>query len=148
MSIERNKAVVHRFFEEVLDGGNMDLMLELFASDAVVHRPEVPAPIVGNAAYAALLSPGLARRSHFVTTIEYMIGEDDLVAVRLRHDVTYIADIPSRVGMLKATGKSIHWYAHAFFRVRDGKIVEEWVQRDEAGILQQLGGLQAAAPAS
>ena len=67
-----------------------------------------------------------------------------MVAVRLRHDVTYIADVPSRVGMLPAAGKSVMWYAHPMFRIQDGKIVEEWVQRDEAGILEQLGGLRRA----
>ena len=144
MTLEANKAVVRRFVEEVLDGGNTDLMLEIFAPDCVIHFAHLAEPYVGNETYAAALAPGMSRRSHFVTTIEHMIAEGDMVALRLRHDVTYTADIPSRVGMLPAAGKSIHWYAHPMFRVRDGKIVEEWVQRDEAGILEQLGGLRRA----
>jgi predicted ester cyclase len=141
VSTEENKAVVRRFFNEVLDGGNVDLILELYTPDCVIHFAHLSEPYVGNAAYAAALAPGVERRSHLVTTVEHLIAEDDLVAVRIRHDVTYTADVPSRVGMLSAAGKSVSWAAHAFFRLEGGRIAEEWVERDEAGMLQQLGGL-------
>ena len=36
---KRNKAVVARYFHEVPDQGNFDLMPELIAPDVVVHRP-------------------------------------------------------------------------------------------------------------
>jgi len=141
MSTVTNKAVVRRFVEEVLDGGNTDVMLEIFAPNCVIHFAHLAEPYVGNAVYAAALAPGVSRRSSMVTTIEQMIAEGDMVALRLRHDVTYTADVPSRVGMLPAAGKSVSWYAHPMFRLEDGRISEEWVQRDEAGILQQLGAL-------
>ena len=70
-----------------------------------------------------------------------MIAEGDLVAVRLRHKVTYRADWQSRAGKIASSGKSITWTANVFFRMRDEMIVEEWVERDEAGMLQQLGAL-------
>ena len=34
-----NKAVVERYFHEVLDGKRIDLMPELLARDVVLHRP-------------------------------------------------------------------------------------------------------------
>jgi predicted ester cyclase len=148
MSLEENKAVVRRFVDEVLDGGNTDLMLEIFAPDCVIHFAHLKEPYVGNTTYAAALAPGVSRRSSFVTTIEQMIAEGDMVALRLRHDVTYTADVPSRVGMLPAAGKTVSWYAHPMFRLKDGKIAEEWVQRDEAGILEQLGALTSRRPDS
>jgi len=40
-----------------------------------------------------------------------------------------------------AAGKTVTWVVHPHFRLKDGRIVTEWIQRDEAGILQQLGGL-------
>jgi predicted SnoaL-like aldol condensation-catalyzing enzyme len=107
VTTEANKAVVRRFIEEVLDAGNTDLMLELFTPDCVIHFAHVPKPHIGNAAYAAALAPNSSRQSRFVTTIEHMIAEGDFVAVQLRHEVTYTADVPSRVGMLSAAGKSL-----------------------------------------
>ena len=148
MSAEQNKAVVRRFIEDVLDNGQTDLILELFAPDCLIHFAHLPEPHRGNAAYAAALARVTAGRSKMVTTIEHMIAEDDFVAVQLRHVVSYTADLPSRVGILPAAGKTITWVAHPHFRLKNGRIAEEWIQRDEAGILQQLGGLAGAGRAS
>jgi hypothetical protein len=35
--------------------------------------------------------------------------------------------------------KTVTWLAIAIFRIRDGKIAEEWVNRDELGMLIELG---------
>jgi steroid delta-isomerase-like uncharacterized protein len=141
MAIEANKAVVRRFFDEVLDQGKTDLMLELFAPDCVIHFNHLPKPHVGNAAYAAALAPGVRQRSRFETTIQHLIAEGDLVAARIHHTVTYTGDVTTRIGKVPAAGKTITWTANVFFRFEDGRIAEEWIERDEAGMLQQLGVL-------
>jgi predicted ester cyclase len=38
-----------------------------------------------------------------------------------------------------AEGKVVTWSSLTIFRIRDGKIAEEWVCRDELGMLMQLG---------
>jgi len=141
MTTAANKAVVRRYFEDVLDGGQVSLVAELFAPDCVVHRPELPEPLVGREQVTAYVSARPRAYSHSVTSFEHVIAEGDLVAVRLRHEVTYRADWQSRAGKIAAVGKSITWTANVFFRIRDEMIVEEWVERDEAGMLQQLGAL-------
>lgn len=141
MSLEENKALVRRYFDEVLDGGNIDVVYELFAPDCRVQFPADAEPRVGSDAVAANLRAGRGRMASMVSQIEHMIAEGDLVAVRLRHDVRYTADVPLReFGTLPAAGKSVTWFAHPIFRVQGGKIVQEWVQRDEVGMLQQMGG--------
>ena len=141
MTTAANKAVVRRYFEDVLDGGQVSLVAELFAPDCVVHRPELPEPLVGREQVTAYVSARPRAYSHSVTSFEHVIAEGDLVAARLRHEVTYRADWQSRAGKIAASGKSITWTANVFFRIRDEMIVEEWVERDEAGMLQQLGAL-------
>ena len=141
MTTAANKAVVRRYFENVLDGGQASLVEELFAPDCVVHRPELPEPLVGREQVTAYVSARPRTYSRSVTSFEHVIAEGDLVAVRLRHEVTYRADWQSRAGKIAASGKSITWTANVFFRIRDEMIVEEWVERDEAGMLQQLGAL-------
>lgn len=142
MSLEANKALVRRYFDEVLDGKRTEVVYELFATDCRVHFPHETEPRVGSEVVFRSLAAARDNVGTMVSHLEHIIAEGDLVAVRLRHDVTYQADVPSRVGKLSAAGKSVSWVAQAFFRIRDGKIVEEWVQRDEAGILEQLGGLR------
>ena len=144
MSLEANKALVRRYFDEVLDGRRTEVVYELFAPDCRVHFPHEAEPRVGCDVVFRSLTASRDRQTSMVSHLEHLIAEGDLVAVRLRHDVVFNADFPSRVGTLAAAGKTVSWVAHAFFRIQNGKIVEEWVQRDEAGILQQLGGLPSA----
>jgi hypothetical protein len=37
---EGNKVIVHRYFEEILDGGNLDLVDEIFDPEYVLHDPK------------------------------------------------------------------------------------------------------------
>ena len=53
-----------------------------------------------------------------------------------------LAFLPNRLGMFDVSGKTIHWEAMAIFRFEDGKIAEEWVSRDELGMLMQVGKLE------
>jgi hypothetical protein len=38
-----------------------------------------------------------------------------------------------------AAEQALDWTAIAQFRLKDGKIAEEWVMRDELGMLVQIG---------
>src|SRR5215207_8190644 len=98
-SATRSKVLVRRYFDEVLDGRQTDLVYELFAPDCRVHFPHETEPRVGIDHVARSLAQARDRQSGMVSHIELLIAEDDLVAVRLRHDTDYTSDIPSRVGM-------------------------------------------------
>jgi hypothetical protein len=45
MSIVSNKAMVRRYFEEVVDKRKLDILDELVTADCVIHRPEASEPI-------------------------------------------------------------------------------------------------------
>ena len=46
----------------------------------------------------------------------------------------------SRAGeVLIPAERDLNWHAIVQFRLRDGKIAEEWVMRDELGMLAQMG---------
>ncbi len=137
--LEAQKAVVRRYFSEVLDGGNAALALELFAQDCLVHRPELSGPLRGAAAVRAFLEPMGERYRSFRTTVHQLIAEGDSVAARLRHDVVLRDDFRSRLGPVPSAGKALSWEAVAVFHFAGGKIAEEWVSRDELGMLRALG---------
>lgn len=40
---------------------------------------------------------------------------------------------------IEPTGREVEYVATAFFRMRDGTIVERWVLPDVFGLLRQLG---------
>ena len=62
--------------------------------------------------------------------------------MRVRHAAVYRGAWRTRVGEFELAGKPTAWEAMALFRLRDGKITEERVFRDELGMLLDVGALQ------
>jgi predicted ester cyclase len=141
MSIAYNKAIVRRYFEEVIDKGNIDVLDEIVTADCVIHRPEAPEPIIGIEAFKEALGGILQTYSDFKTTIHDLIAEEDRVACRLNHWAVNRGEWSSRIGRHMVAGKKVNWPAIAIFRFREGRFAEEWVSRDELGMLIELGVL-------
>jgi predicted ester cyclase len=139
MSTESNKAIVRRYFEEALDKRNLNVLDEIVASDCLIHRPEAHEPIRGLTAFKQGLGRIRDVYSEFSTIIHDLIAEDDRVACRLNHRAVNRGEWTSRLGCHDVAGKPVSWQAIAIFRFRDGKIAEEWVSRDELGMLIELG---------
>jgi predicted ester cyclase len=139
MSTSSHKATVHRYFEEVADKRNLDVLDEIVATDCLIHRPETQEPIRGLTAFKQGLERILQVYSEFSTVIHDLIAEDDRVACRLSHRAVNRGEWTSRLGRHDVAGKPVSWPAIAIFRFREGKIAEEWVSRDELGMLIELG---------
>jgi len=126
MSIASNKAIVRRYFEEAVDKGNLDILDEIVNKDCIIYRPEGPEPIRGLEAFKQTLERILQVYSEFTTTIHDLIAEEDRVACRLSHRAVNRDEWTSRIGRHAVAGKTVSWPAIAIFRIRDGKIAEEW----------------------
>lgn len=144
MSTESNKAIVRRYFEEVVDKPNLDLLDEIVTADCIIHRPEASEPIRGLEAFKQALEKILQVYSEFTTTIHDLIAEDDRVACRLSHRAVNRGEWTSRLGCHDVAGKPVSWPAIAIFRCREGKIAEEWVSRDELGMLIELAVFESS----
>ncbi len=137
----RNKAVVERYFRDVLDGGRIDLMPELCTRDVVLHRPGFD--VNGLDAAMQRLRSVLSDYSVFSSELSGLMAEGDRVSVRVSHRTRVRPHaFRSRAGDVKvAREQELNWTAIAQFRMKDGRIAEEWVMRDELGMLLQLGKL-------
>jgi len=144
MSIASNKAIVRRYFEEVVDKRNLDILDQIVTKDCIIYRPEAPEPIRGLEAFKQALEKILQVYSEFTTTIHDLIAEEDRVACRLSHRAVNRGEWTSRIGRHAVAGKTVSWPAIAIFRIRGGKIEEEWVNRDELGMLIELGVVASA----
>jgi predicted ester cyclase len=144
MSIESNKAVVRRYFEEVVDKRKLDILDEIVTIDCIIHRPEASEPIRGLEAFKHALERILEVYREFTTTVHDLIAEEDRVACRLSHRAVNRGEWTSRIGRHAVAGKTVSWPAIVIFRIRDGKIAEEWVSRDELGMLIELGVVASA----
>jgi predicted ester cyclase len=144
MSIASHKSVVRRYFEEAVDKRNLDVLDEIVTADCIIHRPEASEPIRGLDAFKQALERILQAYSEFATTIHDLIAEENRVACRLSHRAVNRGEWTSRIGRHSVGGKTVSWSAIAIFRIRDGKIAEEWVNRDELGMLIDLGVVASA----
>src|SRR5256885_2596859 len=133
--LQRNKAIIHCYFEEWGNRGDTKAADELIATNLTLRNP--PAVLhslddykKGMAAFHTAF-PDL----HF--TVEDVIAEGDKVVVRWSRRGTHLGDYQGR----PATGKTVWVTGMSLFRLADGKIQEITVNMDRMGLWQQLGWL-------
>ena len=139
---EHNKSIVLRYIQEVLDGKQFSLMPELFTPDIQMHRPGGE---LNDLSYIQRAFSNALSQHTIQTTILDIFSSGNHVFVRLSHQMIYSSEhatLRSRIGNFDVAGKSIHWDAMAIFCFSNGKIAEEWVSRDELGMLMQIGKLE------
>jgi predicted ester cyclase len=139
MTVEQNKAVAKRLFEELLDNENVGILNDLFTEDCVIHRGDLAEPAQGIAGARSIVEKRIQLYRDFQTTIHQIIGEGDLVATRETHKGIHRGQFPTPIGTFDVTGRPIEWTSQVFFRFEGVKIAEMWVARDELGILRYLG---------
>ena len=132
--------VVLSYFHDVLDGRQIGLLDSLFLSDCVIYRPE--GTVKGMAGIRGVVERNIAAYSQFATEVHDVFESGDRVVVRVTHRATGAGVFRSRIGDHDVEGKQLTWSAIAIFRMQDGKIAEEWVNRDELGILLSAGALE------
>jgi predicted SnoaL-like aldol condensation-catalyzing enzyme len=140
----RNKALVERYFREILDARQVERLPELMAADVVLHRPGFD--VVGVEAAMQRLRAVLQDYTAFSSELSGLIAEGDMVSVRIHHRTRVRPHLfRSRAGDVKvALEQDLAWTAIVQFRMKDGKIAEEWVMRDELGMLAQMGKLMVS----
>ena len=120
---ERNKAVVRRLVDEVLNGHRLDAIDELFAPEQAVEASDWIAPV-------------LASFPDTRMEILDLIAEGDRVAARFACSGTHTGEWLGHA----ASGRRFERIDEAgFYRVQNGRIVESWGVEDTLTRLEQLG---------
>ncbi len=132
--------VVRSYFHKVLDQGNVELIENLFHPQCVMHRPG--GTVAGLDAVRDVVAHRKETFSQFGTEIHDIFGSDDRVVARLTHRGLGGGTWRSRLGSYDISGKTVTWNSMAIFRFEDDRIIEEWVTRDELGVILQLGLFQ------
>ena len=152
----KNKQAVQRYFQEIVDRigvGDANeserqaikaevakVISEVFHPNAVQHFPGwMPVPV---ASILGIFDAGGAKS--MVTQIYNLIAEGDFVVAHLHHDMTIHVGgmVPRfRVGCLfQSTGEMISWDSVGIFKMKNGKIIEEWIVRDDLLAVMKLYG--------
>ena len=136
MSIEDDKANVRRGFEAV-NQKNLAVFDELLTPDVVFHSASTT--MQGREAYKQFLSMYMTAFPDLQFTIEDMIAEGDTVVVRYTTRGTHQGNFMG----IPPTGKQVSGTGIFIDRIVNGKAVEQWINGDDLGLLQQLGVVPA-----
>jgi predicted ester cyclase len=120
---EPNKAIVRRLIEEVLNGGRLELIDDLYAAEL--------AP-----AARRWIAPFRAAFPDVHMEVVDLIAEDDKVVGRFRCSGTHVGEWRGQ----PPTGRRFDRIDEVYiFRLRDGRIVHAWGLEDTLARMQQLG---------
>ncbi len=134
--LEKNKAVVMRYVDEIQNGHSIDAIDSIFAEDFVDHVAISGGLFLGGIdglkrGYATFLNafPDLH------ATVEDLIAEGDKVVAYKTLTGTHRG---THFG-ISATGKRVQHKIISIYGIKNGKIAEYWGLQDELKLMQQLG---------
>jgi predicted ester cyclase len=131
-----------RFYEEINDTmrtGDLSLLDEVLAPDAVDHNPG-PGQGPGRDGIKKAFGEFRAAFPDMHVTVEDMVAEGDKVACRIVTRMTHRGDFQG----IRATGKQVTQSGIDILRITGGTVAERWGEFDTFGLLQQLGATTPA----
>ncbi len=140
---DENKAVVRRFFAEVINAGNTDRAGEFVAADYVEHQqPPGAEGRQGIEIAKAFLAMMRGAFPDYLFTIEDLVAEGDKVVARVTVSGTHRGEMME----LAPTGKQVRTSGIEMFRLESGKLAEHWATFDALSMLRQIGMAPVPSP--
>ena len=137
MSVEANRRLIDRYFNEVWNQGQIGLLDELLTDDYVNHSPGIPNPRPGpDDLKPIVVAMRKAIPDLHYTILDLVVAEDKVCAF-----VRMTGTHQSELFGLPATGRSIDVNQMQIEWIRDGRICEHWRLTDDLTLLRQLGQL-------
>jgi predicted SnoaL-like aldol condensation-catalyzing enzyme len=124
-SLELNKALVIRWFDEVWNKGRMETIKELFAARGVLH--DGASTYHGPEEFMGFFDKLRAEFSKFSIRPIVSLAQGDLACVHWSANFVHTV-----------SGTPIHLTGTSVVRISDGQFVEAWQNWDAAGLASQL----------
>jgi steroid delta-isomerase-like uncharacterized protein len=119
---------------EAFNIGDIETCMSRLTPDFVINLAELPEPLHGRETWrqgAEVMRNGFP---DITMHIEDVLAAHDKVALRLRLRGTHSGEFMG----FPATGRTIEYVSHEFYRIADGLIAEEWICSDMATLFRQL----------
>ena len=130
----KNKAIVRRYFDEVLSAGNFELIDTLIAANYVSHYP-AGYELGGGPEDVRQIVTSVRRafpNVHF--TVDDLIAEGEKVVCRWTFQGVQERDFMG----IPASGRKATVMGIAVYRIASGQIAEAWFTWDALGLMRQL----------
>jgi predicted ester cyclase len=134
--------LIKRFYDEVVGGGNLDLIDEFVSESIVDHEEGMPGQPPGrdgvrffvNAMREAI--PDIRPKDY-----EPNLVDGNLEAARTVFSGTHDGELMG----VAPTGQTVEFESIDIIRLEDGKVVEHWGVTDVMALMQQIGAVPATA---
>jgi predicted ester cyclase len=123
-----NSTLLHRWFEEVWNQDQENLIETLMTSDAETHGIVSPGQPKGAPGFTIFYRGFREQFEDIRIDIKDVISQDDMECA--------LTDVTAKH---RETGKEVNFSGLCMVRVRDGKIAEAWNHYDFLNMHQQLG---------
>ncbi len=131
---EQNLAMSHRYFEEVMNQGKLNVIEEIMTHDFQFIIPTQPAPITGFANMSGFVTYLRGAFPDITFTVEREIAVDNKVASRWSITGTHLGEFLGK----EPSGNSIKDYGIDIFTFENGRIKTVHVNENDFGLFQQL----------
>lgn len=142
MSIEENKRIVRRIYDELWNERNLAAADEVMAESSVNYDTQLtpmPAGPEDMKRTVEMVTAAFPDNRH---EVEEIIAEGDAVVARVTLTGTHEGEFMG----IPPTGEKITMTQMHFFRLMSGKTVEYRVNRDDMGAMRQLGVIPDSVP--
>jgi predicted ester cyclase len=136
-TLEANKRIGRLVLEQMWGKGRLELADQLYSDRYVDHvgRGPEPVEVKGVAGIKQAVSAFRHAFPDLTYTVEFQVAEGEMIVSRFSargtHRGTFLGLAP--------TGRVVTYSGIDINRVRDGRIIESWVNYDALALLQQLG---------
>jgi steroid delta-isomerase-like uncharacterized protein len=138
-TLDANKALVRRWFEEVWNKGRAEAIAEMFAADGIAHglSDDAGNPLKGPGDFKPFHETFRGAFPDIEVIVEDTIAEGDRVAARCSVRGKHAGD---HLGVA-ATNAPVDFSGISIVRIKDGKIVEAWNNFDFMRMNRQIGAI-------
>lgn len=133
--LEKNKETVRRYFTELWEHQNFDIINEVFTSDFKGHLVNPSRGKEGIQKNVLIMKRAFPNGR---LVIDDIFGEEDKICIRWR----YVGKHEGEFMNIPPTAKNITLKGITIERFEEGKIAELWAEMDIFGLLKQLGVLE------
>jgi predicted ester cyclase len=131
---EQNKALALRFYDEIFNAKNLNVIDELCAPDFVDHNA-MPGQAPGAKGLKDVFTTFFRGLPDLRITIHELVAERDIVVARFTGTATHTGELLGAA----PTGKAVTMRGMDMIRIKGGKAIEVWHEGDDAVVLMQLG---------
>jgi len=144
MSVQDNKAIARRYYDEIMNGADLATIDELMAPDFVFTLATHPEPFHGPEGFKQLVTMLHGAIPDVHLTVEHLLAEGDYVVGHWTGTGTHTGGpLLTVMGDLPPSGRQFRIDGMTWLKIVDGKIKESLANEDTVGMLTQLGVLPA-----